>query len=179
MLHGGQRFPAGQADIAHVADVENSDAGAHRHVLGNNAAPDRGRVFHRHVPAVELHHLRAHLAMDGVQRSLPDLFWDGGRSSLDNGQENLGQKSFRQALLKQWLGCWYLELINLTSSREEQQIKGRRQVSGLRRNQKEKPVTGSAGLLFLRPDTCLWVTSVTFLPCLTRTKLQPCPLSQQ
>ena len=55
--------------------------------------------------------------MDGVQRSLPDLFWDGGRSSLDNGQENLGQKSFRQALLKQWLRCWYLELINLTSKR--------------------------------------------------------------
>ena len=68
--------------------------------------------------------------MDGVQRSLAYVFWDGGRSSLDNGQENLGQKSFRQTLLRQWLGCWHLELINLTSSREEQQIKGRRQVSG-------------------------------------------------
>jgi len=27
-----------------VADVENADAGAHGHVLGDNAAPDRRRV---------------------------------------------------------------------------------------------------------------------------------------
>jgi hypothetical protein len=66
MLHGGQGFRTGQTDIAHVADVKNADASAHRHVLGDNAAPDRRRVFDRHIPAVKLHHLRAHLAMDGV-----------------------------------------------------------------------------------------------------------------
>ena len=87
VLHGGHRFGPGQSDIAHVADVKNADAGAHRHVLGDNAAPDRRWVFHRHVPAVKLHHLRAHLAMDGVQRGLAHVFWDDGRSGLDNGQE--------------------------------------------------------------------------------------------
>ncbi len=82
MLHGGQRLATSQADIAHVADVKNSDAGTHRQVLGDNAAPDRRRIFHRHVPAVKLNHLRAHLAMDGVQRGLADNW-----SRFDNGQE--------------------------------------------------------------------------------------------
>ena len=49
-------------------------------VLGHDAA--RGRVFNRHVPAVEFHHLGAHLAMDSVERGLAD----GWRSRLNCGQ---------------------------------------------------------------------------------------------
>ena len=75
VLHRRERLRSGQADVAHVADVEDADAGAHRHVLVDDAAAERGGIFDRHVPAVELHHLRAHLAMDGVQRG----FADGGR----------------------------------------------------------------------------------------------------
>ena len=63
----------GQPDVAHVADVEDADAGAHGHVLGDDAAADGCGIFDRHVPAVEFDHLRAHLAMDGVQRSFADV----------------------------------------------------------------------------------------------------------
>ncbi len=80
VLHGGQRFGPGQADVAHVADVEDAHAGAHRIVLGDDAA--RGRVFDRHVPAIEFDHLGAHLAMDSVERGLAD----GWRSRLNSGQ---------------------------------------------------------------------------------------------
>src|ERR1019366_3246436 len=87
MLHGGERFTPGQADVAHVADVKNSDALAHRHVLGDNSAPNRRWVFDGHVPAVKLHHLCAHLAMDGVQRSLANVLWGDGRSGFSNRHE--------------------------------------------------------------------------------------------
>ena len=80
LLHGGQRLRPGQADVAHVADVENAHAGAHRIVLGHDAA--RGRVFHGHVPAIEFDHFGAHLAMDRMERGLAD----GWRSRLDCGQ---------------------------------------------------------------------------------------------
>src|ERR1017187_10305283 len=46
MLDGGQRFPASQANVAHVADVKDADSGAHRHVLGHDAATDRRVVRH-------------------------------------------------------------------------------------------------------------------------------------
>jgi hypothetical protein len=39
-------------------------------------------IFNGHIPAVKLHHFRAHLPMNGVQSSL-------GRSSSQNGQKNL------------------------------------------------------------------------------------------
>ena len=48
-LDGIECLGPAQLDFAHVADVEDADAGAHGHVLGNQAA----RVFHRHVPAAE------------------------------------------------------------------------------------------------------------------------------
>jgi hypothetical protein len=35
-------------------------------VLGDYAASDRRRIFDWHVPAIKFHHLRAHLAMDGI-----------------------------------------------------------------------------------------------------------------
>src|ERR1035437_1538960 len=97
MLHGGERFPSGQADVAHVADVKNSDTVAHRHVLGDNAAADRRWVFDGHFPAVKLHHLRAHLAMDGVQRSLADVLWGDGRSGFSNRHEEPRMMSCRDA----------------------------------------------------------------------------------
>ena len=77
-LHGIQRLRPGEADVAHVADVEDAHAGAHRHVLGQDAA-GRG-IFHRHVPAAKIHHLGAHLAMDRVERSFSQ-----GRAGLSHG----------------------------------------------------------------------------------------------
>ena len=79
MLHRGQSLRPGQANVAHVADVENTHAGAHGHVLVDNSAADGRGILHRHVPAVEFHHLRAHLAMDSVQRSFSDGCGAGGR----------------------------------------------------------------------------------------------------
>ena len=75
VLDGGKSLWPGEADVAHVADVENADACTHRHVLIDDAAADRCRVLDWHVPAVELHHLCIHLAMDSVERG----FADGGR----------------------------------------------------------------------------------------------------
>ena len=50
---------------AHVADVKDADAGAYGYVFG-----DEPGVFDRHVPAAEVDHLRAELAMGGVQSGL-------------------------------------------------------------------------------------------------------------
>ena len=80
MLDGGQRLRPRQADVAHVADVEDTHARSHRIVLGHNAA--RGRVLDGHFPAVEFDHFRAHLAMHRVKRCLAD----GWRGRLDCGQ---------------------------------------------------------------------------------------------
>jgi hypothetical protein len=41
-------------------------------VLIDDAATDRRGILHRHVPAVEVDHLRPHLAMHSIQRSLAD-----------------------------------------------------------------------------------------------------------
>src|SRR5579872_7574724 len=86
MLHRGQRLRSGQSDVAHVADIENTAARAHGHVLIDDSAPDRRRIFYRHIPAVEIHHLRAHLAMDSVQRSFADLSRDAGGRRLNRRQ---------------------------------------------------------------------------------------------
>src|SRR5271157_6515430 len=53
-----------------MADIENADSVADRQVLLHQAA--YGWVFDGHVPAVEIDHLRAHLAMDRIQGSLAD-----------------------------------------------------------------------------------------------------------
>src|SRR5262249_54863740 len=70
IVHGnvfdsGQRPWPGESDITHVADVKNAYTGAYGQVLGDNAG-----VLNRHIPAVELDHFCAQLAMNGVQRSL-------------------------------------------------------------------------------------------------------------
>jgi len=75
-----QRLRPCQADIAHVADVENAHARSHRIVLGHD--PAHGRVFDRHLPAIKFDHFGAHLAMDRIERGLAD----GWRSRLDCGQ---------------------------------------------------------------------------------------------
>src|SRR5439155_6193550 len=87
VLDGGQGFTAGEADIAHVADVKNADASADCIVLSNNSA--RRRIFDWHLPAVEVDHLCTHLAMGGVERSLSGDW----RSSLNSGQLSLDQSS--------------------------------------------------------------------------------------
>ena len=94
VLDGGQRLRTGEADVAHVADVKDTDPGADGRVFVDNAATDRGRIFDRHIPAIELHHLGAHLAMDGVQRS----FADGGRLNR--------RQSRPQSTSSGWLPGW-------------------------------------------------------------------------
>src|SRR5215472_12842077 len=111
MLYRGQRFRASKADVAHVADVEDADARANGHVLVDDAAADSGGVFDWHVPAVELHHLCAHPAMDGVQRR----FANQRRSGFSSGQ--------RQNLDRIW------ELFKLTSGREQRQMEKALQIA--------------------------------------------------
>jgi hypothetical protein len=72
-------------------------AGAHRHVLVDNTAANRRGIFHRHVPAIEVDHLRAHLAMDGVQRGLAD----GG-----SGGRRLHGRQSETSISEQRLDCW-------------------------------------------------------------------------
>ena len=57
-----QRLRAGDVDLAHVADIENTHAAAHGEVFF-----DQRGILHGHVPAAEIHHFGAHRAMGGVQ----------------------------------------------------------------------------------------------------------------
>jgi hypothetical protein len=65
VLNGIERLGTANEDVAHVADIEDADTGADGHVLGDQAG-----VLDRHVPAAEIDHLGARLAMDSVQGSL-------------------------------------------------------------------------------------------------------------
>jgi hypothetical protein len=66
VLDGKERLGADQANVAHMAHVEDADAVANSVMLGNNApAPARG-ILDRHLPPVEFDHFCPHLAMDGV-----------------------------------------------------------------------------------------------------------------
>ena len=56
------RFGAADFDLAHVADVEETDARADGVMLVEYPG-----ILDRHVPAAEVHHLGAHLAVRGVQ----------------------------------------------------------------------------------------------------------------
>ena len=111
VLDGGEGVGAGEADVAHMADVEDPHAGANRHVLGDDAPADGGRIFDRHVPSVELDHAGPEGAMDGIQRGLAD-----GRRGGDYGQ--------RTFLSGQWLGCRGLELITVSRGSGEHQPLG-------------------------------------------------------
>ena len=64
-LHRCQRSRPAKLDVPHVRHVEEADAGAHRHVLG-----DEARVLDRHVPPAEVDHLRLVRAMRRIQRCL-------------------------------------------------------------------------------------------------------------
>ncbi len=64
-LDQAQRAGASNFDLAHMANVEEPRSGAYGFVLSQNA-----RVLERHVPAAEIHHLGAELAMDGIQSCL-------------------------------------------------------------------------------------------------------------
>ncbi len=67
MLHRGQRRRAAQLNVAHVADIEDAHAGAYGKMLGGQAG-----IFDRHVPTAKVDHLRAELAMGGVQGGLAE-----------------------------------------------------------------------------------------------------------
>ena len=74
VLHGCERrarcFPAVDADVAHVADIKNAYAIAHRLMFGYQSAA-RG-VLHRHIPATKIHHLCAKTAVQRVQWRLAE-----------------------------------------------------------------------------------------------------------
>ena len=77
VLDGGERAGAAELDFAHVADVEEADAGAHGHVLGNKAAAGAW-VFDRHVPAAEVDHFGFEGAMRGVECGFFERLGGGG-----------------------------------------------------------------------------------------------------
>ncbi len=54
-------------------DIEDADAGAHGHVLGDEAG-----VLDGHVPAAEVDHLRAQAAVGGVECGLAECWRRGG-----------------------------------------------------------------------------------------------------
>ena len=68
LLDRRERLRPGNAYVAHVADVKDADAVANRHVLGHQ--PTGLGILDRHIPAVELDHLRAHLPMHAIERRL-------------------------------------------------------------------------------------------------------------
>jgi hypothetical protein len=80
VLNREERLRAYQADVAHMAYVEDADAVSNGIVLGND--PPAGGVLHRHIPAVKFDHFGAHAPMDGVQGS----FADGRSRRLNSGQ---------------------------------------------------------------------------------------------
>ncbi len=72
-LDAGQGVAAGDFDLAHVADVEEAGARAHREVLVGDAA-----VFDRHLPSAKWDHAGASAtwrANSGVRRRADDSTW--------------------------------------------------------------------------------------------------------
>ena len=92
MLHRLQRLRAADANIAHVADVENPHAGAHRQVLFHQAAGAvlGRRILDRHLPAAKIDHLSAQPAMYRVQRRFAQR---GGSGLKGLGQEDSSDDS--------------------------------------------------------------------------------------
>ena len=75
-------------DVAHVADVEHADAGPDRLVFGHQAAACG--IFHRHIPAAEIHHARPNLrcsAFNGVFRSTSTWLSCDGFHSVFSGRK--------------------------------------------------------------------------------------------
>jgi hypothetical protein len=81
-LYGGHRVFAGDLELAHVADVEETGALTDGKMLLRDAG-----VLDGHVPAAEGDHLCARRAMAGVERGLLER-WEGlvhrdGRANVD------------------------------------------------------------------------------------------------
>jgi hypothetical protein len=70
VLYSIERAGSAQPDVAHVADIEDADASADRHVLGDDPAADRCWVLDGHIPAIEFDHLCAQRAMHAIERGL-------------------------------------------------------------------------------------------------------------
>jgi len=66
----------GNANVAHMANVKNADAGANGLMFGDQ--PTGGRILNRHIPATEIHHFCAQTAVHGIQRCFTK-FGCGGR----------------------------------------------------------------------------------------------------
>ena len=69
VLHCRQRARPAKLNLAHVAHVEQAHAGAHGHVLRNQAAA-RAWIFDRHIPPAEIHHLGLQRAVGGIEGGL-------------------------------------------------------------------------------------------------------------
>ncbi len=98
VLDGGERAGAAELDFAHVAHVEEADAGADGHVLPNQSNAEAvagGGVFDRHVPAAEVDHLGFEGAVRRVECGFFERLGDGGneighgRSSAERGTSPL------------------------------------------------------------------------------------------
>src|SRR5438309_9538843 len=50
-----------------MANVEDASGSPHCHVLGDNPG-----ILNRHVPAIEIDHLRAQLSVSGIERGFAD-----------------------------------------------------------------------------------------------------------
>src|ERR1700683_4294803 len=155
MLHGGEGSGASEADIAHVADVEDADAGADGHVLVDDATTDRCGALDRHIPAVKLHHLRAHLPMNGVQRGLANRLGNRARNGFGGGQENPGN----------------LELFKLTQCGGRKNIK-----AGKARSWKSTDRKSNAGKSTSSLISPVWPFPAAAFPCpcLSCFSLSPC-----
>ena len=84
VLDSSKRAGTAKLDLAHVAHVEETDGGAHRHVLPNQSnaeAAGGSGVFDGHIPSAEVDHLCLERAMRGVQRGLFER-GGGGRSRI-------------------------------------------------------------------------------------------------
>jgi hypothetical protein len=66
VLDGGQSARTAEADLAHVADVEEAHGSPHGQVFGDQASARAG-ILDRHLPAAEVHHFGLEGAVGGVQ----------------------------------------------------------------------------------------------------------------
>ena len=80
VLDGRERLRSVDADVAHVTHVEDANAVAHSEMLSDQAAVLG--IFDRHVPAIKVDHLGAHLAMNGIQCSFT------GRGDIRGDRQN-------------------------------------------------------------------------------------------
>src|SRR6202521_4903018 len=75
VLHSGQGTAVsprgGNANVAHMANVKNSNAGANGFMLGDQ--PTGGGILNRHITTAEMHHFCAQTAVHSIQRRFTKL----------------------------------------------------------------------------------------------------------